>query len=206
MVSKVLSWMEKCKPGRKRGHTGQKAGHPAWAQPGMVSWLPSGIQVQICLCVWKGKLFKTHLELWLALGSLKRSQKWGRSWCALTDLSPPGRLDSLELTPLSPSAHGTRGLKGNATGPEWPKLSRSQMLERWVESGLLAHPEHRDFWAGGFCWVCWKVSSVSSQPANSYFWLPFCKHRIRNKELFWSVGIALITLLSTMLNNQTPQE
>lgn len=93
MASEVLSSMEKCKPGRKRGHTGQKAGCPARAESGMVSWLLSGIQVQICVCVGRGKLFRTHLELWLALGSLKLSQKWGRRCCAPTDLSPPGRLD-----------------------------------------------------------------------------------------------------------------
>lgn len=156
LTNEVLSWMEKCKPWRKRGHTGQKAGRPVWAQSGMVSWLLSGIQVQICLCVGRGKLFRTHLELWLALGSLKLSQKWGRRWCAPTDLSPPGRLDILPRWSwhLSASAHVARGLETEGTGHEWPKLSRNQMLERWVEGGLLAHPERRDFCAGGFCWVC----------------------------------------------------
>lgn len=173
-----------------RPWAGQKAG---WsAQLGMASWHPgSGLPPQVeeetaqkTLAMFTGcRSPKPVKDMGQVVGCSYSLPRWG--W----------QLSSLQ--------HMTQG--------DWKELSLEQSLaksngrdERRVACS--AHPEQRDFHADWFCWVCWKVCNISSQSANSYFWLPFCKYHFRNKELFCSFRIALITLLSTMLNNQTPQE
>lgn len=107
------------------------------------------------------------------------------------------------LTNLSPSADDPRGLKANRSGSQFSRGQMEEMSGGWFP----LHTQSKGISTLVDSAGCAERSAIFQvNQANSYFWLPFCKHHLRNKELFWSTGIALITLLSTMLNNQTPQE